>query len=205
MKKKVSSEFELQTIEALLRFVNLVWSNASLSPPITPCQILTWILSFLPNFSRKNWRVIFQVFQSNFNFAWLNSTGRILVWENEWNNWEMFTCSLCSHNFKSGNIYVKIWQCASLLTPYLLCHHPILQVLLCEWFQISDTNCCHDFMNADDLSLLYLKDNKQYIHTYTITTITQCLKITEIVSFYIASEMSYVYILNGQKFKFKNV
>ena len=54
-------------------------------------------------------------------------------------------------------------------------------------------------MNADDLSLLYLKDNKQYIHTYTITTITQCLKITEIVSFYIASEMSYVYILNGQK------
>ena len=55
-------------------------------------------------------------------------------------------------------------------------------------------------MNADDLSLLYLKDNKQYIHTYTITTITQCLKITEIVSFYIASEMSYIYILNGQKF-----
>ena len=61
-------------------------------------------------------------------------------------------------------------------------------------------------MNADDLSLLYLKDNKQYIHTYTITTITQCLKITEIVSFYIASEMSYVHILNGQKLikMFKN-
>ena len=59
-------------------------------------------------------------------------------------------------------------------------------------------------MNADDLSLLYLKDNKQYIQTYTITTITQCLKITEIVSFYIASEMSYVYILNGQKLKMVN-
>ena len=29
---------------------------------------------------------------------------------------------------------------------------------------------------------------------------TQCLKITEKVSFNIASEASYVYILNGQKF-----
>ena len=37
-----------------------------------------------------------------------------------------------------------------------------------------------------------------------INVSTQCLKITENVSFYIASEASYVYILSGQKL-IKNV
>ena len=32
-------------------------------------------------FSRQNWRVIFQVFQPNFGFVWLNSTVWSLVWE----------------------------------------------------------------------------------------------------------------------------
>ena len=33
------------------------------------------------------------------------------IWENEWNNWEMFNSSLRSHNFKSGNISSKIRHC----------------------------------------------------------------------------------------------
>ena len=36
-------------------------------------------LKFLPNFSQQNWRVIFEGFQSNFNFAWLNSTSHCLM------------------------------------------------------------------------------------------------------------------------------
>ena len=70
------------------------------------CQILPKIWPFLPCFSRRNWRVIFEVFHSSFKVL-LNfySTVRCLVWENEWNNWEMFTSSLRSHNFKSGNIF----------------------------------------------------------------------------------------------------
>ena len=50
---------------------------------VSQCRVLPKILSFLPNFSRQNWRVIFEVFQSNFDFAWLNSPVRSLVWENE--------------------------------------------------------------------------------------------------------------------------
>ena len=37
--------------------------------------------------------------------------------------------------------------------------------------------------------------------TTIIVTYTQCLKITEKVSFNVASEASYVYILSGQKFQ----
>ena len=70
-------------------------------------------LKFLPNFSQQNWRVIFEGFQSNFNFAWLNSTSRSLGWENAWNIREMFTSSLRSHNFKSGNSYGKIGYCVT--------------------------------------------------------------------------------------------
>ena len=33
-----------------------------------------------------------------------------------------------------------------------------------------------------------------------IVVVAQCLKITEKVSFHIASEASYVYVLSGQKF-----
>ena len=69
---------------------------------------------FLPHFSRPNWRVIFKVFQSNFDFAWLNSPVRSLVWENEWKNWEMLTSSLRSHNLKSDNISGKIRHCDNL-------------------------------------------------------------------------------------------
>ena len=93
------------------------WNSATLcicpNPTVNnaQCRILTKIWPFLPCFSRQNWRVIFEVFQSNFGFAWLNSTVRSLVWENEWNNWKLFTCSLRSHNFKSVNIYGKIRQC----------------------------------------------------------------------------------------------
>ena len=47
------------------------------------CQILLEIWPFLPHFSPQNWRVIIEVFHSNFGFAWLNSTARSLVWENE--------------------------------------------------------------------------------------------------------------------------
>ena len=66
---------------------------------------------FLPCFSLQNWRVIFEIFRSNFGFAWLNSTIGSLVWDYEWKNWDMFTCSLRSHNFKSVNISGKIRQC----------------------------------------------------------------------------------------------
>ena len=52
--------------------------------PSTHCRILPKIWPFLPCFSRRrNWRVIFKVFQSNFDFAWFNSSSRSLVWENE--------------------------------------------------------------------------------------------------------------------------
>ena len=44
-----------------------------------------------------------------------NSSTRSLVWENERNCWEMFTSSLRSHKFKSGNISGKIRQCVSKL------------------------------------------------------------------------------------------
>ena len=70
-------------------------------------------LKFLPNFSQQNWRVIFEGFQSNFNFAWLNSTSRSLGWENASNKWKMFTNSLRSYNFKSGSISGKIRHCVT--------------------------------------------------------------------------------------------
>ena len=63
----------------------------------------------LPHFSRQNWRVILEVLLN------LYFTARSLVWENEWNNWEMFTCSLRSHNFKSGNISGKIRHCECIM------------------------------------------------------------------------------------------
>ena len=81
---------------------------------IAHCRILAKKWPFLPRFSRQNWRVIFEVFQSNCDFAWLNSPGRSLLWENEWNNWEMFTSSVRSHNFKSDNISGKTLHCALL-------------------------------------------------------------------------------------------
>ena len=81
--------------------------------PMHSVGFLSKIWPFLLCFSRQNWRVIFEVFQSNFGFAWLNSTVRSLGCENEWKNWEMFTSSLRSHKFKSGNISGKIWQCAA--------------------------------------------------------------------------------------------
>ena len=64
------------------------------------CEILLKIWPFLLRFSRRNWRVIFEVFQSNFGFGWLNTTVRCLVWENEQKNWEIFTSSLRSHIFQ---------------------------------------------------------------------------------------------------------
>ena len=67
------------------------------------CWFLPKILSFLAKFSQQNWRVIFEVFQSNFIFAELNSTVRCLLWENEQNTWEISTSSLRSHNSKSGH------------------------------------------------------------------------------------------------------
>ena len=82
----------------------------------TQWRILPRMWPFLSCFWRQNWRVIFEVFQSNFSFAWLNSTTGSLVWENEWINWEMFTSSLRSDNFKSVNISGKIRHCA-----YVLC------------------------------------------------------------------------------------
>ena len=50
------------------------------------------------------------------------SAPRSLVWKNEWNNWEMFTCSLRWHNFKSVNIFGKIQQCASSGTYFITVH-----------------------------------------------------------------------------------
>ena len=71
---------------------------------LTPhCTILPKISTFWPRFSNRNWRVIFQVFQSNFGFGRLNSTVRCLVWENEQKSWEMLTSSLRLHILKSGN------------------------------------------------------------------------------------------------------
>ena len=81
--------------------------------PLVTCEDYT-NETFLLHFSWRNWRVIFEVFQSNFDFAWLNHTARSLVWEIEWNNWEMFTSSLRSHNLKSGNISGKIRHCVTL-------------------------------------------------------------------------------------------
>ena len=71
--------------------------------------------SIFPGFLRPNWRVIFEVFQSNFDFRWLNSTVRCLVWENEQKNWEIFTSSLCSYISKSGNFSRIFSYCAMLL------------------------------------------------------------------------------------------
>ena len=39
----------------------------------------------------------------------------------------------------------------------------------------------------------------RYFYATVVSTVAQCLKITEKVSFNIASEASYVYILSGQK------
>ena len=50
------------------------------------------------------------------------SAARSLVWKNEWNNWEMFTCSLRWHNFKSVNIFGKIQQCTSCGTYFITVH-----------------------------------------------------------------------------------
>ena len=61
----------------------------------------------LPHFSRQNGRVILEVLLN------LYFTARSLVWENEWNNWEMFTSSLRSYNLKSVNIFGKIGQCVT--------------------------------------------------------------------------------------------
>ena len=44
-----------------------------------------------------------------------------------------------------------------------------------------------------------LKNNDQWPQDNILLRVSQCLKITEKVSFNIASEASYVYILSGQK------
>ena len=60
------------------------------------CKILPQNGPFRFRFLRRNWRVIFLVFQSNFGFGELNSSVRCLVWENERKNWEIFLSSLRS-------------------------------------------------------------------------------------------------------------
>ena len=50
------------------------------------CEKLPKILHILPCFYRRNLRVIFEVFQSNFGFGGLNSTVRCLVWLYEQKN-----------------------------------------------------------------------------------------------------------------------
>ena len=72
------------------------------------------ILPILLCFSLQNWRVIFEVFQSNFGFAWLNSTVRCLVWKNEQKSWEIFTSSLRSHILKSRQFCGISKHCASI-------------------------------------------------------------------------------------------
>ena len=101
------------------------------------CQISPKIWPFLPCFSRQNWQVIFEVFYSNFGFAWLawlNSSTRSLVWENERNCWEMFTSSLRSHKFKSGNIswyYPTVCNC-------VLCYLLVFQSLFTVFSVVGD-------------------------------------------------------------------
>ena len=64
---------------------------------------------FLLCFSRQNWRVIFEVFQSNLGFDWLNSTIRCLVYKNEQKRWEMSTSSLRSHITKKKGILIDFF------------------------------------------------------------------------------------------------
>ena len=67
-----------------------------------------------------------------------------------------------------------------------------------EWLMVhirvfGSPNVCRDNPNCElDLPIWKIKK-------YSIGTTTRCLKITEKVSFNIASEASYVYILSGQK------
>ena len=67
---------------------------------------------FCPAFRDKIDESFLKFFNQTLVLLNLNSTVRSLVWENEWNNWEMFTSSLRSHNFKSGNITDKIRHCS---------------------------------------------------------------------------------------------
>ena len=63
----------------------------------TQYEIIPEILPFLLWFSRRNWRVIFEVFHSNFGLASLNWTVTCIVCRNEQKIWELFTSSLRSH------------------------------------------------------------------------------------------------------------
>ena len=74
-------------------------------------EVLLKIWLFLPWFSRGNWQVIFEVFQSNFGFGRLNSTVRCLVWIYEQYKWKIFAGSLRSHISKSGQFTLKISHC----------------------------------------------------------------------------------------------
>ena len=76
------------------------------------CEKLPKILHILPCFYRRNLRVIFEVFQSNFGFGGLNSTVRCLVWLYEQKNWEIFTSSVQLHILKSGHFYRIFSHCA---------------------------------------------------------------------------------------------
>ena len=121
------------------------------------CRILPKIWPILPCFSQQNWRVIFEVFQSNFGFAWLNSTVRSLVWENEWNNWETFTSSLRSHNFISDNISGKIRHCA------------LEDLHVCMWLQK------WYFSSLWAIALLFSKASEGGVKSVELTCSSGCL------------------------------
>ena len=76
------------------------------------CRILPQNGPFRFRFSRRNWQVIFKVFQSNFGFGGLNSTVGCLVWLYEQKNWEIFTSSVQLHILKSGHFYRIFSHCA---------------------------------------------------------------------------------------------
>ena len=70
----IAAQFDSANNKSCSRHLWLVLSPAKIATDCsTHCQILPKICPFLPCFSRRNWRVIFEVFHSN---------------------WEMFTSSL---------------------------------------------------------------------------------------------------------------